>query len=69
MASVTNMRYDDDDDDEDEDQIGDNFGFCVRESKFSTSVAHLQKQNVLDSFERFVDYHVNTDHNMDHDNI
>ena len=57
---------DEDDDDDDDDQIGDNFGFCVRASKFSTSVANLQKQNVLDSFERLVHDHVNNYHDPCH---
>ena len=43
----------DDDNIDDIDDIDDDFSFCARESKFSASVAHLQKQNVLDSFERF----------------
>ena len=52
----------DDNDDDDEDQIG----LCVRASKFSTSVANLQKQNVIDSFERLVHDHVNNEYDPCH---
>ena len=38
----------------------------IRESKFSASVARLQKQNVLDSFERLV--HDHEDNGGNHDN-
>ena len=58
---------DHDDDDNGDNQICDNFCFCARESKFSASVAHLQKQNVLDSFERFVHHHHDDDDHDHHD--